>query len=150
VHAVETAFRQGLDLRRGGPDEVAADARFLDSEAVPGEVDNVCIIPSAHATDHAAKDGLGHGLGGLQSGVGLQRDLAAPVGAPHAGTGDGDLLAGQGRRTPLVAVPGVGPVGLTLMAWPAQPGHLVLQETRGDQDAQFERQALQGVLHQVE
>ena len=39
--AVETAFRQGLDLRRGGPDEVAADARFLDSEAVPCEIDNI-------------------------------------------------------------------------------------------------------------
>jgi hypothetical protein len=37
----------------------AADARFLDSEAVPREVDIVGIIPSAHATDHAAKDGLG-------------------------------------------------------------------------------------------
>jgi hypothetical protein len=41
-------------------------------------------------------------------------------------------------------------VGLTLRAWPAQLGHLVLQEAGGDQDAQFERQALQGVLHQVE
>ena len=60
--------------------------------------------------------------------VGLQRDLAAPVGAPHAGTGDGDLLTSQGGRTPLVAVPRVGAVGLTLVAPPAQPGHLVLQE----------------------
>ena len=40
--------------------------------------------------------------------------------------------------------------GLTLMARPAQPGHLVLQEARGDQHAQLERQALQGVLHQLE
>ena len=40
--------------------------------------------------------------------------------------------------------------GLTLRAPPAQPGHLVLQETGGDQHAQFERQALQGVLHQAE
>jgi hypothetical protein len=36
------------------------------------------------------------------------------------------------------------------MAPPAQPGHLVLQETRGDQHAQFERQALQGILHEAE
>jgi hypothetical protein len=36
------------------------------------------------------------------------------------------------------------------MAPPAQPGHLVLQEAGGDQHAQFERQALQGVLHQAE
>ena len=49
-----------------------------------------------------------------------------------------------------MAVAGVGPVGLTLMAPPAQPGHLVLQETGGDQHAQFERQALQGVLHEAE
>jgi hypothetical protein len=85
VRAVETAFSQNLDLRRGGPDEVAADARFLDSVAVPCEVDHVRIIPSAHATDHAAEHGLGHGLGRLESGVGLQWDLAAPVGAPHGG-----------------------------------------------------------------
>jgi hypothetical protein len=44
----------------------------------------------------------------------------------------------------------MGPVGLTLMAPPAQPGHLVLQEAGGDQQAQFERQALPGVLHQAE
>ena len=118
MQAVETAFSQGPDLRRGGPDEVAADAGFLDSVAVRCEVDNVCIITSAHAPGHAAKHGLGHSLGGLQSGVGLQRDLAAPVGAPHAGTGDGDLLASQGGRTPLVAVPRVGPVGLTLIRGP--------------------------------
>jgi hypothetical protein len=80
----------------------------------------------------------------------LHRDFAAPVGASHAGTRDGDLLAGQGRRAPLVAVPRVGPVGLTLMASSAQPGHLVLQEARGDQHAQFERQALRGILHQAE
>jgi hypothetical protein len=36
------------------------------------------------------------------------------------------------------------------MAPPAQPGHLVLQEAGGDQHAQCERQALQGVLHQAE
>jgi hypothetical protein len=36
------------------------------------------------------------------------------------------------------------------MAPPAQPGHLVLQEAGGDQHAQLERQALQGVLHQAE
>src|SRR5215470_12495847 len=66
VRAVETAFRQRLDVRRGGPDEVAADARFLDSEAVPCEVDNIFIIPSAYAADHAAEHGLGHGIGGLQ------------------------------------------------------------------------------------
>ncbi len=150
MRAVETAFNQGLDLRRGGPDEVAADAGFFDSEDVRCEVDSVCIITSAHATGHSAKHGLGHGLGGLQSGVGLQRNLAATVGTSHAGTRDGELLTGQGRRTPLVAVPRVGPVGLTLIAPPAQPGHLVLQETGGDQHAQFERQALQGVLHQVE
>jgi hypothetical protein len=41
-------------------------------------------------------------------------------------------------------------VGLTLRAWPAQPGHLVLQEAGGDQRAQLERQALQGILHQAE
>jgi hypothetical protein len=150
VHAVETAFSQGLNLCGGGPDEIAADARFLDSEAIPYKFDNVFIITSAHATDDAAEHGLGHGLGGLQSGVGLQRDLAATVGAAHAGPRDGDLLASQGGRTPLVAVPGVGPVGLTLRAPPAQPGHLVLQEARGDQHAQFERQALQGILHQAE
>jgi hypothetical protein len=49
-----------------------------------------------------------------------------------------------------VAVPGVGPVGLTLMAPPAQPGHLVFQEARGDQHSQLESQALQGILHQAE
>jgi hypothetical protein len=65
------------------------------------------------------KHGLGHDPRGLQSGVGLQRDLAAAVGASHAGTGDRDLLASQCGRTPLVTVPRVGPVGLTLMAWPA-------------------------------
>src|SRR5262249_62010382 len=59
-------------------------------------------------------------------------------------------LASQGRRPPLVAIPGVGPVGLTLIAPPAQPGHLVLQETGDDQHPQPERQALKGVLHQVE
>src|SRR6185312_12445398 len=104
------------------------DAGFLNSEAVPCEVDHVGIITRAHATDHAAKDGLGHGVGGSQSGIGLQRDLAAPVGASHAGTGDGDLLASQGGRTRLVDVPRVGPAGLTLMAPPARPGYLVLQE----------------------
>jgi hypothetical protein len=150
VHAVETAFGHRPDLRRGGPDEVATHARFLDPEAVPCEIDNIFIIASAHAANHAAEHGLGHGLGGLQPGVGLQRDVAAPVGAPHAGTRDGDLLAGQGRRTRLVAVPRVGPVGLTLMAPPAEPGDLVLQEARGDQHAQLEGQALQGVLHQAE
>jgi hypothetical protein len=36
------------------------------------------------------------------------------------------------------------------MARPAQPGHLVLQETGDDQHPQLERQALKGVLHQVE
>jgi hypothetical protein len=36
------------------------------------------------------------------------------------------------------------------VASPAQPGHLVLQEARGDQHAQLERQALQGVLHEAE
>jgi hypothetical protein len=36
------------------------------------------------------------------------------------------------------------------MAPPAQPGHLVLQEAGGDQHPQFERQALQGILHQAE
>jgi hypothetical protein len=41
-------------------------------------------------------------------------------------------------------------VGLTLRAPPAQPGHLVLQEAGGDQHAQFERQVLQGVLHEAE
>jgi hypothetical protein len=41
-------------------------------------------------------------------------------------------------------------VGLTLRAWPAQPGHLVLQEARGDQHAQLERQALQGIVHEAE
>jgi hypothetical protein len=41
-------------------------------------------------------------------------------------------------------------VGLTLRAPPAQPGHLILQEARGDQHAQLEHQALQGVLHQAE
>src|SRR6516164_5794096 len=85
-------------------------------EAIDVEVLAVA-IPSAHAPGHAAEHGLWHGLGGLQSGVGLQRDLAAPAGASHAGTRDGDLLAGQGRRPPLVAVPRVGPVGLTLRAW---------------------------------
>ena len=50
----------------------------------------------------------------------------------------------------MVAVPGVGPVGLTLMAWPAQPGHLVLQEAGDDQHAEFERQAFEGILHQAE
>ena len=139
VNAVEAAFSQGLDLRGRGPDEVAADARFRDSEAVPCEIDNVGIITSAHAPGHSAKHGLGHGVGGLQSGVGLQRDLAAAVGASHAGTCDGHLLAGQGRRTLSVTVARVGAVGLTLMATPAQPGHLVLQEARGDQHAQFER-----------
>jgi hypothetical protein len=99
MQAVETAFSQGLNLYGGGPDKVAADARFLDSEAVRCEVDNVGIIPSAHTADHAEKHGLGQGLGGLQSGVGLQRDLAAPVSASHAGTGEGELLAGQGGRT---------------------------------------------------
>ena len=49
-----------------------------------------------------------------------------------------------------MAVPRVGPVGLTLMARPAQPGHLVLQEAGDDQHAQLERQALQGILHQAE
>jgi hypothetical protein len=44
----------------------------------------------------------------------------------------------------------VGPAGLTLIAPPAQPGHLVLQEARGDQHPQFERQALQGIVRQVE
>jgi hypothetical protein len=50
----------------------------------------------------------------------------------------------------LVAISGVGRVGLTLIAPPAQPGHLVLQEAGGDQHAQFERQALQGILHKAE
>jgi hypothetical protein len=36
------------------------------------------------------------------------------------------------------------------MARPAQPGHLVLQEAGDDQHPQLERQALQGILHQVE
>jgi hypothetical protein len=36
------------------------------------------------------------------------------------------------------------------MARPAQPGHLVLQEARDDQHAEFECQALQGILHQAE
>ena len=58
---------------------------------------------------------FGHSLGGLQSGVGLQWDLAAAVGASHAGTGDRHLLASQGRRTPLVAVPRVGPVRLSFL-----------------------------------
>jgi hypothetical protein len=44
----------------------------------------------------------------------------------------------------------VDPVGLTLIAWPAQPGHLVLQETGDDKHPQFERHALQGVLHEAE
>jgi hypothetical protein len=150
VHPIETAFSQGLDLCGGGLDEVAADARFLDSEAILCKLDNICIIMSAHTADHKAKHGLGHGIGGLQSGVGLQRDLASTVGAPHAGTRDGDLLASQGRRTPPMAIPRVGPVGLAFRAPPAQPGHLVLLEGRGDQHPQFERQALQGVLHQAE
>ena len=47
----------------------------------------------------------------------------------------GLIRSSQGGRTALVAVPGVGPVGLTLMAWPAQSGHLVLQEARDDQHA---------------
>jgi hypothetical protein len=41
-------------------------------------------------------------------------------------------------------------VGLTLGAWLAQPGHLVLQEPGDDQHAWFERQALQGIFHQAE
>jgi hypothetical protein len=41
-------------------------------------------------------------------------------------------------------------VGLTLRAPPAQEGHLVLQEAGGDQHAQFDRQALQGILHEAE
>jgi hypothetical protein len=98
VQAVETAFSQGLNLYGGGPDEVAADVRFLDSEAIPCKLDKVFIVTSAHATGHAAEHGLGQGIGGLQSGVGLQRDLAAAVGASHAGPRDGELLARQGRR----------------------------------------------------
>ena len=35
VRALKTAFGQGLNLCGGGPDEVAADVRFLDSEAIP-------------------------------------------------------------------------------------------------------------------
>ena len=49
-----------------------------------------------------------------------------------------------------MAVPRMGPVGLTLMAPPAQPGHLVLQEAGDDQHAEFKRQTLQGILHQAE
>src|SRR5690242_21061282 len=60
---------------------------------------SVGIIPSAHATDHAAEHGLGHGLGVLQSGVGLQRDLAPAVGASHAGPCDSDLLARSEEHT---------------------------------------------------
>ena len=41
-------------------------------------------------------------------------------------------------------------MGLTLIAPPAQPGHLVLQETGDDQHPQLERQALKGALHQFE
>ena len=85
MQAVETAFNQGLDSRSGGPDEAAADTRFLDPEAVPCEVDNIFIITRAHTAVHAAEHGLGHGLGGLQSSVRLRRDLAAPVDASHAG-----------------------------------------------------------------
>jgi hypothetical protein len=80
----KTALGQALDSRRRGPDEGAADARFLETEAVPCEVDNVGIATCAHAPGHAAKNGLGHGIGGLESGVVLQRNLAAAVGASHA------------------------------------------------------------------
>ena len=145
---VEPAFGQRLDLGGGGPDEVAADARFRHAEALTCHVDNLFIITSAHATDHAAEHGSGHGVGGLESRVGLQRDLAAAVGPPHAGTVDRQLLPGQGRDAPLVAIPRVRAVGLVLVPRPAQPGHLVLQEARGDQQAQLDGQTLQGVLHQ--
>ena len=146
--AVEAAFGQGLDLGGGGPDEVAADAGLRHAEAVACEIDNLFIITSAHATDHAAEHGTGHGIGRLKPGVGLQRDLAATVGVPHPGTCDRHLLPSQGGYAPLMAVPGVRPLGLALVASPAQSGHLVLQETRGDQQTQFRGQRLQGILHQ--
>jgi hypothetical protein len=63
---------------------------------------------------------------------------------------DGDLLAGQYRRTALMALPRVGSGGRTRMAPPTQPGHLILQENGAEQHAQFEHQALHSVLHQSE
>ena len=49
-----------------------------------------------------------------------------------------------------MAVPRVGAVGPPLVASPAQPRHLVLQEAGGDQQPQLDGQCLQRVLHQGE
>jgi hypothetical protein len=39
-------------------------------------------------------------------------------------------------------------VGLVLVPRSAQPGHLVLQEARSDQQTQLDGQTVEGVLHQ--
>jgi hypothetical protein len=49
-----------------------------------------------------------------------------------------------------MAIPGMSPAGPALVTGPAQLGHLVLQEARGNQEPQLDGQALQGVLHQAE
>jgi hypothetical protein len=69
---------------------------------------------------------------------------------PHPGTLDGDLLAGEGGHAALVAVARVGTVWLPLISRATEASDLVLQEAGGDQQAQLQRQALEGVLHQLQ
>ena len=116
--AVEPAFGQGLHFGGGGPDELAADARLLATpKPSRAEVDDLLIIPSAHATDHAAEHGLGHGVGGLESGVGLQRRPRRRRRSAAPGDGRSAIFwPARVADAPLVAVPGVGAVGLTLVA----------------------------------
>jgi len=47
-----------------------------------------------------------------------------------------------------MAIPRVNALGLALLASPAQPGHFVLQEAGGDQQAQPNGQRLQRILNQ--
>ena len=148
--AVEAPLGQGLHAGGRGPDELPADARLRHAEAVASHVDDLLVVAGAHAADHAAEHSLGHRFAGLEASVGLQGDLAAAVGPPHPGPVDRQLLAGERRDAPLAAVSGVRAVGPAFVPPAAEPRDLVLQDRGGDQQAQLDGQALQGVLHEGE
>jgi hypothetical protein len=71
------------------------------------------------------------------------------IGPPHPRAVDRQLLPAKGHDARLAARPRVRAVGLVLIPRTAQPGHLVLQKTRSDEQTQLDGQTLQGVLHQA-
>jgi hypothetical protein len=125
----------------------SASASKAEARTNPRLTHDLLVLAGADPAHHPPQRRPRHGLGGLELRVSLQWHLAAAATRRTRGRPIGSFCPAS---VTVPSVPCARAVGPAPVAGAAQPGQLVLQDGGGDQQAQFDGQAFQGVLYQQE